>query len=422
MPTANESSSLWSPFRHRLFRLLWFASLASNIGTSLHDVSAAWLMTSLTLSPIMIALMQAASTFPVFLLALPAGAIADVVDRRRLLLFTQTWMALAAAALSLLTLSGHVVPTTLLALTLIAGLGMALNIPVWQAITADMVPRHELAAAAAAGGIGFNMARVVGPALGGLLLAAAGPGPSGPGAVFMLNAVSFLGVIGVLYGWQPAPASRRFPVERIWEAMATGIRYGRRSARLQAILVRTAPFVFCASAAWSQLALIARTQVHATATGYGLLLASLGVGAVFGGTLLPAARRALSLDRLAGVSYGVFAAVLFAVSGARSVAGLIPWLLAGGAVWMFMMSSMNAAVQLVAPAWVRGRALSLHLLVFMAAFSAGSVVWGVTASKLGLPRTFVLASAGIVIGWLLTASHRLVTSEDTDFSAPESLA
>jgi MFS family permease len=193
-------TSAWSPLRQPLFRALWLAAVTSNIGTWMQSTGAVWLMTSLTPSPLMVALVQTATSLPFFLLALPAGALADVVDRRRLLLGTQGWMLTAAALLGLLTLVGTTTPWTLLALTFLLGLGTAVNTPGWQAITPDLVPRPELPAAVALGGVAVNLARAVGPALGGLIVAAAGAG-----AVFLLNAASFVGVMIVLYRWHPSP-------------------------------------------------------------------------------------------------------------------------------------------------------------------------------------------------------------------------
>ncbi len=216
------ADSPWRPLCHPVFRVLWIASIVSNVGAWMHDVGDSWLMTSLSSSPLLIALVQTADSLPVFLLALPAGALADILDRRRLLLATQTWMCLTAGALGVITLAGFATPWIVLAATFSTGLGMALNMPAWQSLAPELVTRRELPAAAALASVGFNVARAIGPALGGLVVAAAGPG-----AVFLLNSASFLAVIAVLYRWQRPQRQSVLPAERLIGAMKAGLRYTR---------------------------------------------------------------------------------------------------------------------------------------------------------------------------------------------------
>ncbi len=224
-----ETVSAWSPFKQSIFRALWIATLVSNVGTWMQNVGAAWLMTSLSQSPVLVALVQVATTLPMFLLSLPAGALADIIDRRRLLLFSQGWMAAAAAILGALTLAGLINPWLLLTLTFILGLGAALNGPAWQAIVPELVPRRELLQAISLNSAGFNLSRAVGPAVGGALVAAAGAG-----ATFVLNALSFLGVLWVLYRWRRPATEAALPGERMMAAMRSGIRYVRHAPRLKA--------------------------------------------------------------------------------------------------------------------------------------------------------------------------------------------
>src|SRR5262245_46771131 len=216
------SAAMTAPLRRRVFRLPRIASVASNVGTWMQEVGAAWLMTSLTPSPLFVTLIQAGSSLPLFLLAIPSGALADIVDRRRMLLVTQTWMLLAAATLGVVTLTGHVTPVALLLITFAMGFGVALNGPAWQAVVSELVPRDELPAAVALNSVGFNLARAVGPAIGGLVVAAAGPG-----ATFLLNAVSFLGTVFVLWSWDRRPTSTPLAAERLAGAMRGGLRYVR---------------------------------------------------------------------------------------------------------------------------------------------------------------------------------------------------
>jgi MFS family permease len=237
---------MWSPLRRAVFRSLWIASMASNIGTWMQSVGAAWLMTDLTPSPMLVALMQTATSLPVFLVGLPAGTLADVVDRRKLLLITQAGMLLVALALGGLTLAGLMSAWTLLTFTFLLGLGAALNGPAWQAMIPDLVEREELPAAVALNATGFNVARAVGPALGGLVVAAAGPA-----AVFLLNAASFIGVLGAIYRWRPPPVLSAAPPESMLGATAAGLRYVRHAPAFQAVLVRIGVFMLGASALWA---------------------------------------------------------------------------------------------------------------------------------------------------------------------------
>src|SRR5207244_3676833 len=289
----------------------------SHAGTWIPDTSAAWLMTGLAPSPLMVSLMQTATSLPFFLLALPAGALADIVDRRRLLLVTQAWMLVAAAGLGVCTVLGRTGPWLLLSLTFCMGLGNALNAPAWQATTPDLVPREELAGAVALGGISVNVARALGPALGGLLVAALGAG-----WVFLLNAASFLGVVLGLARWQREVPRSRLPPEDVPGAMRAGVRYVRHSAPFRAVLARTAAFVVPASALWALLPLFARRGLELSATGYGLLLGCLGAGAIVGAAFLPRVRERLTSDRLVLAGTAVFAPVSAVASRRFALHGL----------------------------------------------------------------------------------------------------
>src|SRR5271154_4924315 len=290
-PTPAPNESMWSPLAQSLFRAIWLASLASNIGTWMQNVGASWLMTSLSPSPLMVSLIQTASSLPIFLLALPAGALADVVDRRRLLIVSQAWMLTAAGVLGLLTILHQTTPLLLLILSFALGIGAALNAPAWQAIIPEVVSRGVLPEAIALGGINFNFARAVGPALGGLMVAL-----MGAGANFVLNALSFLGVIIVLYRWKRQHIAGVLPAERFLGAMRAGLRYVRHAPLLRAVLIRTGVFIVGGTAMWATLPLIARQQLHLTAGGYGGLLGAFGTGAVVGGTGLKRVNACLTRD------------------------------------------------------------------------------------------------------------------------------
>jgi MFS family permease len=381
-------ASAYAPLRRPVFRALWTASLASNLGTWLQNVGAGWLMTGLTPLPLMAALVQAATTLPVFLLALPAGALADVIDRRRLLLAAQGWMLLAAAALAAVTAAGVVTPWLLLALTFALGLGFALNAPAWQAVVPELVPRAEVPAAVALNGVSVNASRAVGPALGGVLVAAAGPG-----AAFLLNALSFVAVLWVLFRWDRPAAAGALPAERLVGAMRAGVRYVRYAPAFRAVLIRSAAFVSGAAGLWALLPTVARDHGDWGPAGYGVMLGSLGAGAVLGTLLLPSVRRGKSADVVVAGGTVLFAACAAGVALLPALWVRCLLLLPAGAAWLAALTTLSSSAQSLLPAWVRARALSVYLLVFYGGMAAGSVLWGAVAGPLGVPLA-LLASAG----------------------------
>jgi len=390
---AEQRPSAWSPLSHSLFRALWLAAVASNVGTWMQNVGADWLMTTLAPSPFMVALMQTAENAPLFMLALPAGALADIADRRRLLLLTQSWMLVSAVALGLLTLFGLTTPWILLTLTFALGLGSALNAPAWQAIVPELVPRPELPSAVALNSIAFNIARAVGPALGGFVVAAAGTW-----AVFFLNSLSFIGVIFVLYRWQREPSESISPAERVTGAMRAGVRYVRHAPEMRAVLIRTGVFVSCASALWAMLPLIAKQELGLGALGYGVLLGGLGAGAILAAIVLPAIRRKVSINLLIVSGTLLFAAVTATLATVHVFPILCVVMVFGGIAWMALMSSFNVIAQTVVPEWVRARALSIYLLVFFGGMALGSAFWGTIAARIGIPMTLLFAAAALIAG------------------------
>ncbi len=408
---AGPGVSTWEPLREPVFRALWIASLTSNIGTWMQNVGAAWLMTSLTPSPVVVALVQAATSLPVFLVGLPAGALADIVDRRRLLIVSQGWMLLSAAALGLLTLIGFMSPWILLALTFALGLGAAMNAPAWQAIVPEVVSPSKLQEAVALNAAGFNVARAVGPALGGLTVAAVGPGP-----VFLLNAASFIAVMLVVYRWNRQRATSRLPAEHVISAMRAGIRYVRNAPSLQAVLVRSGVLIVCAAGLWALLPLVARDQLGLGATGYGVLLGCLGIGAVTGATLLPRIKRKFSLDMLVTGATVVFAVATAALAYVQNVFLVGAAMVAGGIAWIALMSSFNAAAQTAAPEWVRARALAVYLIVFQGGMAVGSILWGALAARMGIRAALLVAVFGLIAGLMLITRYRLAEGEKIDLT------
>lgn len=375
----------------------------------MHNVGADWLMTTLAPSPLMVSLMQTAENAPLFLLALPAGALADIVDRRRLLLYTQAWMLVSAVALGLLTLFGLTTPWVLLLLIFFLGLGSALNAPAWQAIMPELVPRPELPAAVSLNSVAFNIARAVGPALGGFVVAAVGSW-----AVFLLNSLSFIGVLFVIYRWRREAAESISPTERVVGAMRAGVRYVRHDPELRAVLIRTGVFVSSASALWAMLPLVARQQLGLGAFSYGVLLGGLGGGAILCAFILPAVRRKVSINTIILCGTIIFAAATATLATVHIFALLCVVMLFGGVAWMALMSSFNISVQAIVPAWVRARVLAIYLLVFFGGMALGSAVWGTVATHTGISNALLYASAALLLGLAAAYFFPLRTGGELD--------
>jgi len=396
------SPSALAPLARPVFRALWIAALVSNVGYWMQSVGAVWQVGTVSGSPALVALVQTATSLPIVLLALPAGAAADVLDRRRLLLTTQSWMLVSAAALCLATAAGLASPTVVLTLTFLLGLGNAANAPAWQATIPELVGGRELPAAVALNSAGFNIGRAVGPAIGGLIVAAAGPA-----AVFGLNAVSFLGVLAVLWRWRRPPHDDLGAGEQVLGAIGAGVRYVRFAPLLRAVLVRTALFILPASALWALLPVVARGRLGLGATGFGLLLGALGIGSVAGAVALPRLRRAVPIDRRVVGATCVFAlaTVALATLGSPLLVGLA--MVAAGMAWLAILTSLNVATQTAVPRWVRARALAVYLLGFQGGLAAGSALWGVVAGRLGVRMALLAAAASFGLGLLAALRWRL---------------
>jgi MFS family permease len=396
------SPSALAPLARPVFRALWIAALVSNVGYWMQSVGAVWQVGTVSGSPALVALVQTATSLPIVLLALPAGAAADVLDRRRLLLTTQSWMLVSAAALCLATAAGLASPTVVLTLTFLLGLGNAANAPAWQATIPELVGGRELPAAVALNSAGFNIGRAVGPAIGGLIVAAAGPA-----AVFGLNAVSFLGVLAVLWRWRRPPHDDLGAGEQVLGAIGAGVRYVRFAPLLRAVLVRTALFILPASALWALLPVVARGRLGLGATGFGLLLGALGIGSVAGAVALPRLRRAVPIDRRVVGATCVFAlaTVALATLGSPLLVGLA--MVAAGMAWLAILTSLNVATQTAVPRWVRARALAVYLLGFQGGLAAGSALWGVVAGRLGERMALLAAAASFGLGLLAALRWRL---------------
>ena len=400
---SHPRTSAWSPLRQSVFRALWIASVVSSIGTWMQDVGESWLMTSLTLSPLLVALVETAGNLPVVLAALPAGALADIVDRRRLLLFMQAWMSIAAAAMGVVALMGLMTPGRLLSLTFLLGIGSAVSNPAWQAITPELVPAEDLPAALSLSGVSINIARAVGPAVGGLIVAA-----FGAWAVFFLNAGSFLAIFFAVYRWEPAPRSSKLPPEEIISAMRAGTRYLRHSPQLQTVMVRCAAFIICASALWAMLPQQARRGLGLSPFAYGVLLGCLGFGAITGAWLLPRISERVAMNKLVAAGSVLFALATISLAYVHSFALLALALVIGGIAWISVLSALNISAQTATPSWVRARVMAIYLLVFTGGLAGGSALWGFIAGRAGISNALILSAAGLVIGLPVTRRYRLI--------------
>jgi MFS family permease len=385
-----RSSSLWRPLRVPTFRHLLVADVLSDIGTFMQGVGAAWLMVSLGAGPAYVALTQTASSLPFFLLALPAGSAGDIFDRRKLVLATESWMMAVALLLAALTIGGYMSPWLLLALTFALSAGDAFETPTWRAILPELVPKDDLAAASALNGIEFNLARAVGPALAGVVIAA-----SGIATAFVLNVASFFGVILVVMRWKRPIHERSAPPETLVGATAAAIRYVRNSPAILTVVVRTGIVMFFSSALFALLPSVART-VNKTAVGYGLLLGCFGLGAIVGAFIMQWARGRWSTEVVVSTGVVILGLVLVTMSALHRLSTLSPILLVGGAAWIIFISLINALVQSLAPDWVRARVLAIFILVYQGSFAAGSAFWGALAQRANIRAALVYAGIGTI--------------------------
>lgn len=402
-----SASKTRHPLREATFRALWSASLIASLGTWAQTVGGAWLMTTLTSDALPVALIQSAITLPSVLFGLPAGSLADRVDRRWLLIATQTWMLLSAAALAILTWLGLVTPWLLLALTFSLGVGSALSGPTWSSLLPDVVSRPQLPSAVIVNSLGYNVARSVGPSLGGVVFAAVGPA-----GTFVANALSCVAPIGVLSRMRPLPrAHSSSSSERFLDTLRGGLLFARTDPTQRVVLTRSILWMLCASSLWSLLPLIARYELGLDVPGYGFLVTCVGGGAVLGAFALPFLRERWTSNRLLMGAIVCFSAMLLVLAWVR----LLPlvWLMLGlgGAAWTQSNQNFQIAVQLAAPGFVRARAIASYLLTFQGGQAIGSAIWGSVAERVGDPLALTLAAAGLVLG--LIAANRWPVEDPT---------
>lgn len=397
-PRDAAPQSAWAPMGSPVFRMLWGTWMAANICMWMNDVAAAWLMTSLTTSPIWVALVQSASTLPVFLLGLPSGALADILDRRRYFIITQFWVAAVALVLCLTIVMGAMTAPLLLALTFANGVGLAMRWPVFSAIVPELVPRAQLPAALALNGIAMNASRIIGPLVAGALIASAGSE-----YVFVLNAVLSLIAGFVIMRWRrehvPSPLGR----ERLISAMRVGVQFVRQSARLRAVLLRVALFFFHSTALLALLPLVARGLHSGDAGTFTLLLASMGFGAIFVvAFLLPRLRHTFSRDALVFGGMVLQSVATAVVAFAPNAYVAAPAMFLGGAAWITTANTLSVSAQLALPDWVRARGMSIFQMAIMGASALGAAVWGQIATVTNVPTSMLIAASTGVLAIVAT--------------------
>ena len=397
------SSSPWSPFRNAAFACIWVATVISNIGSWMHDTAAGWLITELDPNPSVVSLVQVAAALPLFLFALPAGALADLVDRRRLLFVVEAGVTVLTAILATIISLGLVTPIVLLLFTFLISTGAALVAPAWQAILPQLVPKSDLRSALALNSAGINVSRSIGPALAGVIIAAIGIA-----APFWLDAASSIAILAALLWWHPRPKSMsRLPAERLGSGVRAGVRYARNNPSLRATFIRASGFFLFASAYWALLPLLARTQVTGGPALYGLLLGAIGVGAVSGALILPRARKLFGSDKVVHGG-GVGTAVALALFGLTETPAIALFAaLVAGLSWIAAISILSFSAQSAMPEWVRGRGSALFVSVMFGTLSIGSGLWGQLAGLMGLPGAHLLAAAGALLVVPMTARWKL---------------
>jgi MFS family permease/quinol monooxygenase YgiN len=394
-PETEQPAGAWAPLRVATYRSLWLGLLAANIGTWMQTVGAQWLLVHDAHARTLVPLVQTATLLPILLLALPSGALADTFDRRRLLLAVQGFLIAVGLLLTALTVTGHMTPALLLTLTFGLGVGQALTQPAWAASIPDLVPRNQLHSAAALGSVSINLARAVGPAVAGFLVARAGVG-----AVFAVNAASLL-IFGLaLLRWRPQEATAADVPERFTAALRAGGRFVRHSNVVRRLLLRATLFVVPASIVWALLPLIASQRLGRGSGGYGLLLAALGVGAIVGALALPRVRAITSGSQLQLAAGLVFGAALFVVALVRDTWIVAMALVPAGMAWTTASTSVTVAIQLYLPGWVRARGMAAYQVVFAGAQGLAALAWGVVAEVTNLVAAYLAAAVLMIFGAL----------------------
>ncbi len=414
---AQQTTSL-SPLSNPVFRMLWLAWFAANTSMWMNDVASAWLMTKLSSSPVMVALVQSAAMLPVFLLGLPCGAIADIVNRRRWFMFTQLWVAVTATLLMLASWSGALDATLLLVLVFANGIGLAMRWPVFAAIIPDVVPRHELGAALALNGVSMNMARIVGPLIVGALIPTLGTG-----AVYALNALLSIGATFIIWRWQYTPKVAALPGERFIGAVRMGVQYVRQSPRMRVVLARIFTFFLQSAALVALLPLVAK-RLSGTdgATVFSLLLMLMGAGAVTAALGMTRLRQRMNRDTLVNLGVLVHAVATAVVAVAPNIWVAMPAMVLAGAAWISVANSLTLSAQLALPDWVRARGMSIYQMALMGGSAAGAALWGYVATHSSVPTSMLVSSATAALLLLFMRRWQVEAMDEPDLTPQRPMA
>ncbi len=406
------ASSRWGIFGNVAFTVILIASSVSNIGIGMFDTSMSWLMTSLNPDPMMVSAVQVATWLPLFLLTFPAGALADLVDARRLLIGAQAAVVAISVAFAAIVSLHWTSPTILLATSFLLGIGGAIAAPAWLLITPILVPRDDLDSAIAINNTSFNVSRAIGPALGGFAIAAISIN-----IPFWCYCAGNLALLAAIVWWRgPRRIRETLPAERLSSALRTGLRYARYNRDIDSTLIRAVAFFIFGSAYWALLPLVAKTQMHNGAAIYGILLGMIGLGSIIGSFGLNWLKERLGPDRLAALgTVGTIAALVMYGAAREPVLAMAASLVAG-ASWIVVMTTLFVSAQVALPDWVRGRGLAIFLTVYFGAMTLGSALWGKVASLWGLPAALYVAAAGAFLGLIVTWGRKLQTAAALDLS------
>jgi MFS family permease len=391
-----KPEATWSVLRNPLFRSLWIANVASGVGSAMHDTAAVWTMATLTPSPTLVTLMQTMSSLPLFLFGLPAGALADILDRRKLIITAQTGSLLVAATLAFLAWRGALNPPVLLTATFLLGLGVAFIMPTWQAILVEVVEKKDLSSALTLGGVGVNIARAIGPVVGGMIVGTAGPAPA-----FVLNALSFVGIIFMLWRWKRPEQQAGAHAERMLGAIIAALRFTRHSPAIKAVLIRNVAFVFFGIAPVALLPLIVRGR-QLGASNFGALVGAYGLGGIIVAFfLLPKLRQRLSADRIMLCANSVFAVLTLLLTVVQRPLAMAAVLFAAGGAWLTSMSTLGVAAQSAFPNWVRARSSAIYLIAVQAALAVGALAWGRVTAHTDTSFALRIAAGGLFANLVL---------------------
>ncbi|WP_434034642.1 MFS transporter [Cupriavidus sp. a3] len=406
-PSRTADGGAFAPLAQATFAVLWAATILGNVGSFMRDVASAWLATDLSSSPAAVATIQAAATLPVFLLAIPAGVLSDILDRRRFLIAIQVGLALVSGTLAMLAWRNALTIEILIGMAFLGGVGAALMGPTWQSIVPELVPQQELKRAVALNSLGVNIARAIGPAAGGLLLAA-----FGAAVTYGMDLLSYVFVVAALLWWK-RPVRAADPLrEHFLGAFRAGLRFTRAHSKLHVVLARAAVHFAFGSSIWALLPLVARQLLKGGASLYGVLLGAVGLGAILGALVLPRLQRRLDADGLMLLSAITTAVVMAGLCVAPPVWIALLLLLFLGAAWIIALTTLGGVAQAILPNWVRGRALAVYQMVFNGAMAAGSLVWGFVAQALGTPGGLLVAAVGMLAAALLLHRLRLPRGEE----------